>query len=216
MMDNIVSLGRVSFDFSVDGGREALNSIECLLRSGHWSDRALNFEDEWTMFLLKLLRFGDIEVYRHGYERQEGSEEIRRRAGEFNMFMNKRNVSQTLIDIAAIFYSHEYDSRKTEYNSLFFPELKAFVRYGGIHPDRLLELLGRDGCGIVYLFSDAFPDDGDVFFAVTLAMPKDAFIKESGDIRERIWDAIGEAVRRADEKAGSIFPKIPAWHDDDE
>ena len=49
-------MGRVSFDFSVDGGREALKSIECLLQSGHWSDRALNFEDEWTMFLLKLLR----------------------------------------------------------------------------------------------------------------------------------------------------------------
>ena len=206
---------RIDFDFSVDGGLGAVKAIEDILRSGHWSDRSLSIEDERTMFLLRMLRVGGIAVYRRMYIQKEETPEILHRAKEFNMFMNKRSISQTLLDIAGIFPTQAYNSSKTEYNSLFFPELKAFVRYGGIDPNRLFDLLARDGCEAVFLFSDAYADEDNVFYAITLAMPKKEYLHELGIINERIWESIGEAVRKADEQVGSIFPPLPDLPDDE-
>jgi hypothetical protein len=202
---------RVPFDFSVNGGLDDLNKLEGILCSGHWSDKALNYEDEHTILLIRLLQTGGIAVYRRGYAQKEDSPEIRRCAGEINAFMNKRYVSQTLLDIAGIFLTHEYDGGKTEYNSLFFPELKAFVRCGGLPPNRLIELLERDGCEAVFLFPDYTPDDGDAFFAFMLVMPKEMLLEELGQMRERTMEAMHEAARRVNEKNSSIIPSVTVW-----
>ena len=213
MINYMGKIERIDLDFSIDGRLEALKTIEDILRSGHWSDVPLDYQDEWTMLLLRMLRVSGITVFRHFYTRQEETSEIMRRAYDINMSMNKRSISQTLLDIAGIFFANEYDVSKTEYNSLFFPKLKAFVRYGGISPERLLRLLERDGCDTVFIFSDSHTFAGIAFHALKLAMTKKEFLAEYRKINERIWDAISDAVRSANEKSGNVFPPIDDWHD---
>jgi len=150
---------QIKFDFSGDGGLENLKVLEDILHSGHWSDKPLNYEDERTILLMQLLQNGGIAVYKRGYEQKEVTSEIRRRAEEINIYMKKRYVSGTLLDIAGIFLVHEYDKSKTEFNSLFFPELKAFVRCGGLPAYKLIGLLEQDGCEAVFLFPDTSSDD---------------------------------------------------------
>jgi hypothetical protein len=200
------STERVDFDFSMDGGHKALKMLDDILHSGHWSNVPLSYEDEWTMLLLRMLRVGSIEVNRHFYASTEATPKTNQRAYEMNMHMNKRSISQTLLDIADIFCNHEHDARRKAHNSLYFPELKAYLRYGGINPERLLDLLERDGCETVFLFSDAYDDNRNVYYAFTLAIPKTEFSDECNKINERVWDAIFNAVQSTNEKLGNIIP----------
>lgn len=202
----MAEIERIALDFTGDGILEAAQKLEDILCSGHWSDRTLNYEDERTGLLLRLLQIGGIAVYKRGYNRKKDTPEIRRRAGEFNMYMNKRNVSQSLLDIAGIFSTHEYDGAKTEYNSLFFPELKAYVRCGGMPPDRLLGLLERDECEAVMLFPDYIVDGGDAFFAFTFTIPKAMYLDALDEMRGRITEEMFEAAKKADEKLGQYYP----------
>jgi hypothetical protein len=200
------STERVDFDFSMDGGHKALKMLDDILHSGHWSNVPLSYEDEWTMLLLRMLRVRSIEVYRHFYVRNEATSKTKQCAYEMNMHMNKRSISRTLLDIADIFCNHEHDASKKAYNSLYFPELKAYLRYGGINPERLLDLMERDGCDTIFLFSDANDDSRNTYYAFTLAIPKAEFSDEYNKIKERVWDAIFDAVQSANEKASDIIP----------
>jgi len=198
----------VTFDFSLDGGFDAVKCLEVILRSNHWSDSPLDLEDEMTMLLLKLIRFGDIEVYKRVYSPATETPELRRHAQEINFVIKKRHISRALLDIADIFSGYEFDRQKTEFNSLFFPELKAYVRHGGLPPDRLLELLERDGCEKVYLFPNTYADNENAYFVFILACSKKHFLKELEKTNERVWEKIHVAITEAMEKSGNIFPDV--------
>lgn len=210
----MAEIERIPFDFSGDGCFAEMNKLDGIMCSNHWSSRTLRYNDERTILLMRLLEIGGIAVYKCGYIRKTETPEIRSRANDFNMFMNKRYVGQTLKDIAAIFFNQEYDARRTTYNCLFFPELKAFVRYDGLPPDRLLELLEQEGCEAVMLFSDGCVDnEEDAFYSFTLAMPKDKFLNTLDELRGRISGAMHEAIREANEKLRHIIPSPSEWTD---
>lgn len=199
---------RVDLDFSINGGLAAVKYLEDILSSGHWSDRPLDLNDEWTMLLLRLIRFGDIAVFKRVYAPKKATPELMRRAHDLNMFIKKRHDGGILIDVANIFAGFEYDGRKTEYNSLFFPELKAYVRCGGIPPDRLLELLWQEGCETVFLFPVRYAEYDDAYFAFTLTEPKGQFLEEVEKTHDRISDMMHEIARKLEEKNGHLFPKL--------
>ena len=199
---------RIPFDFSGDGSLESAERLEGILCSGHWSDMGPNYEDERTRLLLRLLHTGGIAVYKRSYiQRMDASLELMNRTRKMNWYMRKRHVSQTLIDIANIFTAYEYDAGRTTYNSLFFPELKAFVRCGGISPDKLFELLEQDGCDMVMLFPDAYEED--FFYTFSLAMPREEFLRKLEEMQENI----AEVIRKVNEKLGMAFPSIPNVED---
>jgi len=201
---------RVPFDFSGDKGLEAAGRLEDILCSGHWSDRGPNYKDERTRLLIRLLHIGGIAVYKRIYNRRtDASPELRRRAGEISLFMHKEYAGQTLIDIADIFSAYEYDAGRTVYNSLFFPELKVYVRCGGLAPDKLFEFLEQDGCDTVMLFPDAYGED--FFYAFVRVMPREDFLSALEEMRENILEAMHEALRKA-EKNGSL-PSFPVFPD---
>lgn len=201
---------RVQFDFSVDKGMDSADRLEDILCSGSFYDRGLNYKDERTLLLLRLLGSGGIAVYKRVYTRRtDTSPEIRRRAEEINITMRKRYVTQPLLDIADIFSAYEHDGTRTVYNSLFLPELKAYIRCGGLPPDRLLEMLEQDGCDMVLLFPDAQSVDGDFFYAFSRAMPREAFTDALADMNERILAAMHEATRKWEEQSGIKFPTLP-------
>ena len=212
----MADMEQIPFDFSVESAvLDSMRTLEDIMCSGHWSDRTLNYNDEHTILLLRLLDIGGVRVYKRGYSRQTDSPEIRRRAGDINMFMNKRYVGRTLLDIAGIFLEYEYDARRTIYNSLFFPELKAYVRCGGLPPNRLLEFFAQDGCDMVLLFHDEQSDEGYCFHVFTLAMPKELFLEDLDRMRERINSALHEAMRKMEEHDDRVIPPVIPWPDDE-
>ena len=206
---------RVNFDFSTDGGFAAVKQLEDILRSGHWSDSPLDYNDERTMLLLRLIRTGDIKVYKREYIQVTETPELWRRAEELNLFIRKRYEGGILLDIANIFSGYEYDRSKTEFNSLFFPELKAYVRCGGLPPYRLFGLLEREGCEAVFLFpGDYYPYDESVYFAFTIAVPKELFLEELEKTNGRILEMMHEIANRIMEEDDSIIPSIDTWPKD--
>lgn len=201
---------RVQFDFSGDKGLEAADRLEDILCSGNFGDRGLDYKDEHTLLLLRLLANGGIAIYKRAYtKRTDTPPEIRRRAGEINHIIRKRYVTQTLLDIADIFSEYEYDGGRTVYNSLFLPELKAYIRCGGLPPDRLFEMLEQDGCDMVLLFPDAQFAEGDFFHAFSRVMPREAFANALAEMNERILEAMHEASRKWEEQSGFKFPSFP-------
>ena len=203
---------RVEFDFSVDGGLAAVNQLEDIISSGHWSDRSLDYNDERTMLLLKMLRFGYIAVYSRSFspitESEAEAPELWRHARDMNLFVNKRYDGGILLDIADVFSEYEYDKNKTEFNSLFYPELNAYVRSGGLPPYRLLELLERDGCDKIFLFPGNSTDKDDVYYLFALAVPKKRFLDELEKMNERIMETMFEVSRRIAEQTKDIIPPI--------
>ena len=199
---------RIPFEFKGDSALADLDRLEDIICSGGWGRGGLNYEDERTKTVLGLLRVGGIAVYRSPYTRQEATPELRRRADEINAFMNKRHVSQTIIDIASIYYDNEYNSSRTTYNSLFFPELKAFIRCGELPPHKILEMLEQDGCEAILQFHDEQSEDGDAFFIFHLAMPKDMLFDVLEKMEERIQTAMSEALQKTHDETGIIFPAI--------
>lgn len=200
---------RIEFDFGTDSSFAVVKQLEEILSSGHWSNRPLDIKDELTMLLIKLIRFGDIAVYKRTYHSVAETPELRQRAEEINLFINKRHISSTIIDIADIFSGYLYDRCRTEYNSLFYPELKAYVRHGGLPPDKLLELLESDGCEVVFLFPNTFADDDKLYYAFSLTLPKDKFLEELDTINNRIMEKVYDAMLDAMEKSEYIIPDIP-------
>ncbi len=207
-MENIE---RIPFDFSGEAAMENLTMLEDMLSSGHWSTRYLNYRDGRTALLMRLLHIRGISVFKRAYTpNKDVSEELRNKARIISGIMHKQSVGQTLIDIASIFADRQYDVSKTVFNSLFFPELKAFVRCGGIPPDRLLDLLERDGCDKVFLFPDAYGED--YYYAFIRSMPLKDFLKAIEEERAEVLAAMSEALRRVE--YDGVIPTV--WQDEAE
>ena len=204
---------RVEFDFSDGALEDTLNKLESMLSSGHWSSRGINWEDKQTAGLfLWLLQSGGITVYKRPYRRRDDpSPELRDRAAQLSMLMHKQFPSQTLIDIADIFSDYEYEPGRLEFNSLFFPKLKAFVRCGGIPADRLMGLLEWDGCDMVLLFPDFHGEN--FFYAFCRAMPREEYLNAIRDMEDERLAEVSDRLRRM-ERSG-MYAQVPNIPTDD-
>ena len=207
MIENTHKIERVDFGFSTGDGNAAVKTLEHILRAGRL-DKSLNYPEHMPMFLLKLLRFGDIAVYKYRYERQQESPEILRRAVELNWTISKRIKSQILFDIAGIFSSYEHDVSKKLFNAPFFPDLKAYVRYGSLPPYKLIEFFEQDGCENVFLFHDNSKNAG-IFYIFSLTVPREQFLSQLSELKERICEEMYYAMLEASKKLGSVIPPVP-------
>jgi len=211
----MADLEHIRFDFSGDNVLAAMEKLEDILCRGHWSNKPLNFNDHHTALLLRLLHIGGIHVYRRTYEQQDTTPDIRQRANELNNVFNKRDVGQTLFDIARIFDGYSHDGARRMYNSLFIPELKAYVRCGALPPERLLDFFEQDGCEMVALFTEMYDGEENAFFAFTLAMPRELYMKALGEMRDQIASAMHEALLKTKETSERIIPSVSVWPETD-
>lgn len=199
---------KIEFDFTGDGGLEALGRLEDILSAGHWSDHGLDLEAETTALLIRLLGLNGVAVYKKAYEAKSAAEytaEILSRARLYGSILKKRDDGLSLLPIAALFGDDEPDMSKTEYGALFYPSRRAYVRTGGLPPDRLLDLLAREGCGAVLLFP---PYEENTFYAFVRNMTRDELSEMLEVIRENQQNALFDAVREANEKIGMEFPRM--------
>jgi len=211
----MADLEHIRFDFSGNNAPVTIEKLEDILCRGHWSNKPLNYDDHHTALLLRLLHIGGIHVYRRAYERQDTTPEIRQRANELNDVFNKRDVGQALFDIARIFGGYPHDGARRMYNSLFVPELKAYVRNGALPPEKLLDFFEQDGCEMVTLFTEIYDGEENAFFAFTLAMPRELYMEALGEMREQFATAMHEALLKTQGKSESIIPPASVWPETD-
>ena len=195
---------RVEFDFSVDGGKAALKQLQGILGSKSLQIDNMEYIDERTLLFLKLVRFGDIGIYRKVYKKREETPELREYASELNWHFRKREVSGVIIDIASLMYGHFYDVQRTEFNSLYFPGNKTYVRCGGISLERLIGFFERVWCDQVSIFPDRYKGDEGFFHTIKPEIPKEQFLKELMVTQERMMAQMREVIMEIDD----IIPAI--------
>lgn len=191
---------QITFDFSGDGALAALDRLDDILSSGHWTWRHLDYEVDSTALLIRLLQQNGIGLYRTPYAHKEFaaySEETRRRAQRYADILHKRDYGASLLHAAELFGEGAPEYPQTVNSALFFPGKKAYVRTGGITPEKLLELLERGDCGMVLLFPMY---ESDVFYAFVRNMTRDELHAELEKVREDQQNALFEAVRALDDK----------------
>lgn len=191
---------QIPFDFSGDGALDSLNRLDDILNTGHWTDRGLNPGIDMTALLLRLLQQNGIGVYKMPYEHKgtEYSEETWQRARHYAGIVRKRDDGISLLPAAELFGEAAPDYSMTANGALFFPGKKAYVRAGGIKPEKLLELLEREGSGMVLLFPAV---ERDAYYAFVRNMTRGELHTALEQIREDQQTALFEAVYALDEKA---------------
>lgn len=191
---------QITLDFSGDGAMDALNRLDDIMSTGHWTWRRLDYADDATALLIRLLQQNGIGLYRIPCAHNDTaySEETLRRARHYADILHKRDYGASLLYVAERFGENEPDYSMTANGALFFPDKKAYARTGGIKPEKLLELLEREASRMVLLFPVY---ESDALYAFARNMTADELHAALESLRENRQAALFEAVRALDDKA---------------
>jgi hypothetical protein len=197
---------KIDFDFTTTESRQKL---EFILDGSGWSgSNVLDLYRE-ARLLKSLLHDGKLSVTEHVYLNYKNhSPEARKLADTFSHIMKKRRICGALLDMGEIF-GGQYSMERDYCNSVYFPELRAYIRYDGLKPEYLLDMLGRDNCDKVIVFPGFwYSDDEGVYYTFELAVSKEDFKQILHDEEEVKTQEMYEAVKRANEKSGIVFPEV--------
>ena len=167
-------------------------------------------DDPSADLLLELLQSQQIGVFAQKYTLEKDAPAgYNQKINELADLVGKRTPG--LIGQALHIYKDlEPQKRRNEYNTLYYPDLKAYVRFGNLRPVKLLDMLAEDNCDGVILFRDCVDSDTeDRFFLFMLGMPQPEYRAILETAREKQNDAMLGAVQMAAERSNNIFPEIP-------
>lgn len=189
---------------------EAVEKLESVLCNTPWYQR-LNIYDDTpneTKLLIRLLRERAIvigEVYYTPLEKI--TDEVREKAEEYLDYLYKKNADSDLLNIAGLYLNHEIEKPPSDRNALFFPHIKAYIRCGDLRPEKLFQLLQKDGCERVIVFNGAQPDENspeEAFYSFEMQAPKSYIIEQLAELQEERCQGFYDAVK----KYNDIIPNI--------
>jgi len=195
---------RVTFDYDSDDGKQRRKTYEKMVQiicSSHWGsgidilgrlnqDHPLLFE-----FVLK----GVIVIDECEYEIAEHSEP--EKTGLLMSLLGKRKKHPVLRDIATLFADEPFEAAGRYRNTLYFPDIKAFLRADGMKPEDIADMLSLDGCKKIILFP-YFPLDGkSAYYELTLGVEKESFVDYLRRVDEAKIDKMNEEINRAVEQS---------------
>ena len=199
----------VAFDFNLNGRwQESLDLLdsEIMFASvrGHYP-----ITDPDGQFLIGLLKRQYIRVHAQKYSlKEEFTPEEDQTARHFAMSLNKRS-SGAIEHALRIYSKYEPLDRRNEYNALFYPALKFYVRFGALHPTKLLAMLEEERCDGVVLFRDCVDSSTeDRFFLFTLGIPKANFLSLMAQEQEQRMEELVQAVLAASVGSEGVFSKL--------
>jgi len=197
---------RIEFDFRKKESHDKIDFILCY--SGPGASYLLDiFRD--ARLLKELLQQEILSVSEHTYPKfPKHSPEAEQRAERFCVLMNKRNVHEDLLDMAELF-DGRYDEERDYCKSVYFPELRVYIRCDGLKPEYLLDMLARENCDRVIVFPGYwFSDTENVYYTFECAAPKDILLEILQREADEQLHEMHEAITKANEKNRDIFPKI--------
>ena len=205
----------VAFDF---GGqwKESLSLLEneIMYTSGR---TYYPFTDPDGELLISLLHRQCIRVFSQKYElehkdTQEDYQEAQYLAG----LIGKRNAFSMLQGLR-VYREHKPLEQRNEYNALYYPDLKIYVRFGDLNPAKLLAMLGEEQCNAVVLFRDCADSSTlDRFFIFALGISKDGYRAVMEEEQSRRDEALFAALQAVRERTESIIPDPAIWDSGEE
>jgi len=196
-------------DFSGDI-LEAVTKLESVLCNTPWYQHLNIYDDapNEAKVLIKLLREKAIvigEVYYTPLDKV--TDEVRKKANEYLDYLYKKNVDSDLLNIAGLYSKHEFEKPPSDRNALLFPHIKAYIRCGDLSPEKLFQLLQKDGCERVIVFNGAQPDENspeEAFYSFEMQAPKEYIIGKLAELQEERC----QAYYRTMEKVNDIIPDV--------
>ena len=130
-----------------------------------------------------------------------------RAAERFARVVGKRSTG-AVPQALRIYRNHEPLDRCNEYNALYYPALKAYVRFGDLYPVKLLAMLEEDQCNCVTLFRDCVDSNAeDRFFIFTLGIPKADYLALVEQARAQRAEDLLQAVMVCNANSNVVFPE---------
>jgi len=199
---------QVLFDF-VNHYSESMEMLDNdILYASGWGHYPL--DETNADFLLGLLHHQQIRVYSQKYSLVgDVSADAHRKAVKLARLVGKRKTSSVLHALR-IYQRYEPQKIKNEYNALYYPDLKAYVRFGTLRPSKLLDMLNQDSCNGVILFRDCVDSSQeDRFFIFTLGIQQSEYRTLIENAKEKQFEVLAKAIEMADLHSESIIPKYP-------
>ena len=201
---------RIAFDFDFFKGtrRESYDKLVQIVCSAHWGsgidifgrlnqDHPLLFE-----FVMKDV----IVIDECEYKIKENSEH--ENAWLIKSLLGKRSNHPVLQDMATLFANEPFEASRYYRNTIYIPNLKAFVRADGMKPENVVEMLSLDDCDKIILFPYFPLDDKTAYYEITLAVDKKQLADYLKCVEEQRYREMNEAIRQAEERTKAGYRSV--------
>ena len=214
--NNISKKDPIILDFSSDA-TEAIRKLESILYTSGWKhyiivDPETPSED---MLLYSLIRERAVDVGEVYYTyTNDFTEELRNKAYGYFHRLKKREMDNIYLNAINHFSKHEPDIEKTCNGALFYPAINAYVRCGDLSPEKLIELIQKDGCERVIVFGNGLRLDREqpweVFHSFEMNAPKEYILQKIEEMQEERLQKLHDALEKsgANEVFKNIFPSV--------
>jgi predicted N-acetyltransferase YhbS/uncharacterized protein YdhG (YjbR/CyaY superfamily) len=196
----IIAKTRITFDYENERREtyEKIKQIICPSRPGSGID-IFGLLNENHRRLFDFVLKGVIVIDEREYEFREpcaDSETARR----IKAVLGKRGNHPILREMAVLFGDEPFEASVHYRNTLYFPNLKAFMRADGMKPEDIADMLAFDGCDKIILFP-YFPLDGkSAYYELTLGAEKKSFADFMNRIEqqrtERLYEALAQTSKQ--------------------
>ena len=165
----------ITFDFDGEW-RESIERLEQIICSTYWASGINITTNDDHILLLELVRRGIIVIDEYEYELQEPPADSEN-ARLFMSILGKRSPHHVLWKMTAIFADELFESADNYRNTIYLPNLKAYMRADGMKPEDIAEMLASDVCDKIILFPYFPLDDKPAYYELTLGIEKVEFTK---------------------------------------
>lgn len=188
---------RITFDFDGEWREsyDKLVQIICPARWGSGIDATGYLNKEHSRFF-DFVKKGAIVIDECLYEIQEpgaDSETVQ----QIKSMLGKRRSHPVLRDMAALFGNEPFEASEYYRNTIYLPNLKAFMRADGMKPEDIAGMLSLDGCEKIVLFPYFPLDDKSAYYELTLAVTKESFVDFLRRVEERRIEKMNEEIKQA-------------------
>ena len=189
---------RITFDFDGEW-RESIERLEQIICSSYWASGINIITNDGHKLLLELVKRGIIVIDKYEYELQEPPADSEN-ARLFRSILGKRSQHHVLWEMTALFVDELFKSADNYRNTIYLPNLKAYMRADGMKPEDIAEMLASDVCDKIILFPYFPLDDKPAYYELTLGIEKVEFKDYMSLVAERRASKMNEAIRQANER----------------
>ena len=191
---------RITFDFDNEHSKSYAKLVQ-IICSSHWSSDidVLGIIDKRHKLFFDFVKLGVIVIDEYEYEIQEPLTD-NKTAWRIKSMLGKRDNHTILCEMAELFANEIFEISEYYRNTIYFPNLKAFVRADGIKPENISEMLSLGGCEKIILFP-YFPLDGkSAYYELTLGVDKNSFVEYMNRVHEQQENEMNEAIKQVIER----------------
>jgi len=190
---------RITFDFDSEW-RESIERLEQIICSSHWAS-GINFvTNDGHKILLKFVKDSVIVIDECEYETLEPPTD-NEKTRLFKDLLGKRDAHHVLWDMTALYADQPFERADYYRNTIYLPNLKAYMRADGMKPEDIPEMLASDECDKIILFPYFPLGEQPAYYELSLGIKKAEFAHYMNQIKERQTNEMFEAIKQANKRS---------------